>query len=214
MILENLCQIRDTVSHLSANSKERLARDGYEISHARGDESFSNRSKKNLERMQNRTRRSIRRTNYRKITRQSILSSAATMPARTKKAERGTRRKFTSKDLVGHPLFPLPLGAVAGPLLRMAWHSKSGAPPKLFRTIIITCRARRNLLLNIVSGMRRLQRARDGRSLWKKRREIGRVKLSSPSEKHGSLKTSTNILYHSQDGTNQYNKAIQPTNRS
>lgn len=47
-----------------------------------------------------RTRRSVSRTNYRKITRQSILSSVA----RTKKAGRGTGRKFTSKDLAGVPL--------------------------------------------------------------------------------------------------------------
>jgi len=113
----------------------------------------------------------------------------------TKKAGRGTRRKFTSKDLARSPLFPLPLDAVAGPLPRMAWHSKSGAPPKLFRTIIITCRARRNLLLNIVSGMRRLQRERRKIAMKKKKRcELGRVKFSRPSKKHGSLKTSTNIL--------------------
>ena len=74
---------------------ERLTIDGYEILHARRDESFSNWSKKTHERMQNQTRRGIRRTNYRKITRQSILSSVA----RTKKAGRATRRKFTSKDL-------------------------------------------------------------------------------------------------------------------
>lgn len=79
---------------------ERLTLNGYEISHARGDGSFSNWSKKAAERMQNRTRRGVRRMNYQKITRQSILSS------RTKKAGRGTGRKFTSRDLAVVPLPP------------------------------------------------------------------------------------------------------------
>lgn len=64
-------------------------------------------------------RRGVGRTNYRKITRQSILSSVA----RTKKAGRGTGRKFTSKDLAGAPPPlppPPPLDAVAGPPPRMA----------------------------------------------------------------------------------------------
>lgn len=191
MILANLYQIRDGFSSLSAYPQdERLNLDGYEISHARGDESFSNRSKKNPERMQNRTlARHQAYTNYRKITRQSILSSAAT---RTKEAGRGTGRKFTSKDLAEVSPLPLvlshlPLDAVAGPLSRIAWHSKSGAPPKLFRTIIITYpeRHRRNLLLNIVSGMRRLRAGETGRSLWEEKkkqereRERRRVKFSS-----------------------------------
>lgn len=98
----SLCQIRGKFPSQSAYPRdERLTLDGYEISHARGDESFSNWSKKTHERMQNRgARRGDGRTNYRKITRQSILSSVA----RTKKAGRGTGRKFTSKDLAGAPL--------------------------------------------------------------------------------------------------------------
>lgn len=64
------------------------------------------------ERMQNRARRGVRRTNYQKITRQSILSSVA----RTKKAGRGTGRKFTSKDLAGVPLSP--------PVLSMRSHAR------------------------------------------------------------------------------------------
>lgn len=104
---------------------------------------------------------------------------------RTKKAGRGTGRKFTSKDLARPPsLPPSPvhrhsLDAVAGPLPRMAWHSKSGAPPKLFRTIIITCRGRRAIFYSISSAGRDGCSGRDGGSLWEKKKIDGdRGKIS------------------------------------
>lgn len=135
-------------------------------------------AKRLSERMQNRTRRDVRRTNYRKITRQSILSSVA----RTKKAGRGTGRKFTSKDLVGVP--PAPCWCGRRPA------ASNGVTLKKRRATEIIPDNHHYIQRPAQSSTQYRQRdatvaaTRDGRSLWKKKKDescTGCVKIFVPS---------------------------------
>lgn len=163
----------DKFSSRSAYSRDgRLTIDGYEISHARRDESFSNWSKKTHERMQNQTRRGVRRTNYRKITRQSILSSVA----RTKKAGRANQAKIYIERFSWSP-----------PPLSPSWCGRRPAAPngvtlKKRRATEIIPDNHHYMQRPAQSSTQYRQRdatvaaVRDGRSLWKReRRELRRL---------------------------------------
>lgn len=113
------------------------------------------KEKRDPERMQNRARCGIRRTNYQKNYTPVNFYRSEQRWVRTKKAVRGNRAKIYIERFSWSSL----ARSQARLLPRMAWHSKSGAPPKLFRTIIITSRDRRAIFYSISSassGMRRL----------------------------------------------------------
>lgn len=125
-------------------------------------------------------------TNYRKITRQSILSSA-----RRRESE-GSGEEVPDENLHRkiQPRFPPSLP----PLLSVRSHqAQNGVTLKERRATEIIPdnhhyiqRPRRNLLLNIVSEMRRLQNGRDGGDRYerrKKKREGRSCKILEPFRK-------------------------------
>lgn len=134
-------------------------------------ESFSKWSKKTRERMQNRAQRGIRRTNYRKITRQSILSSVA----RTKKVGRGTGRKFTSKDLAGASPPSLPPFLMRSQARYPEWRDTQKAARHRNYSGQSSLHAEAGAIFYSISSAG-CDGCRDGRSLWKReRRELLRL---------------------------------------